>query len=131
MFTNFSCTFVVIAIGIVPPAIAREKSCVDFPYRDVASLSALPVSLQTMLAAGSPGGKIADAHEPYNSTDLLTPHYADQRFRSGKLGQDCAVISVERGASHRARMEITFLRNENSWTEISRTVAPSQWFRDQ
>lgn len=131
MSAKFSRTVVVIAFGMLSAAaIAREAPCAGFLYSDVASLSALPVGLQSTLADGSPRGKIADAGEPYNSTDLLTPHYADQRFRSGKLGQDCALISVERGGGYRTRMEIAFIRNGNNWTEISRTVTPSQWFRD-
>lgn len=108
---------------------ARQAACEPDSAIRVAALSALPASLQTALAKGSPGGKIADTAEAFNATDLRYPNIPDQRFRAAMLGQHCAVIEVERGGSQRADIAIVFERNGDTWEERLRTVTPSSWTR--
>lgn len=126
------CTFfAAITIGLVPAAdgMAQTKVCEKSSSTDVKSLAALPVPLQTVLAQGSPGGKIADVNQPFSSTDVILDAAPVQRFRSAKLASDCAVILVERGGGHYAKISIVFERNGDSWAESARTVTPPQWSR--
>lgn len=131
MVSTLWSSFAAIAIGLAPTVgMARENVCEKVPFTDVTSISALPVALQTAIAVGSPRRKIAEVNGPFNSTDLIFADIPDQRFRSGKLAQNCAVISLERGGSHHSRITIVFERNDNTWAESTRTVTPPQWFQN-
>jgi hypothetical protein len=121
----------IIALSLVPAAdgIAQDNACGSASATEVTSLSALPPALRTALAAGSPRGKIADVNEPFSSTDVISDDIPDQRFRSGKLTQDCAAVLVERGAGHYSRITIIFRRIGDFWAESTRIVTPPQWSR--
>lgn len=126
------CTlFAAITIGLVPAAdgMAQTNVCEKSSSTDVNSLAALPVTLQTALAQGSPGGKIADVNQPFSSTDVILDDMPVQRFRSARLANDCAIILVERGGGHYQKISIVFERNGDSWAERGRTVTPPQWSR--
>lgn len=120
---------ITLCLAPVADGIAQDKACGSASSTQAASLSALPVALRTALAAGSPRGKIADANEAFNSTDVISDDIPDQRFRSGKLTQDCAAVLVERGAGHTSKITIIFRRTGDSWAESTRVVTPPQWSR--
>jgi hypothetical protein len=131
MMRRFYTLLAAITIGLAPVAngIAQDNACENSFSTNVTSLSALPIALQTALAVGRPRGKIADVSEPFSSTDAILDGIPEQRFRTGKLANDCAVILVERGGGHYSRITIIFERNGDSWTESSRKVTPPQWRR--
>lgn len=123
--------FFTMAIAVAPVAqgAVPDEGCASAFFAEVKSLSALPAALRAALAAGSPGGKIADVGEPFNATDVLFNDFAQQRLISGRLAPDCAVIVVERGGRGYAKITITVERNGESWSERSRTTVPPSWNR--
>ena len=124
-------TLIALAVFCFGPAaegLAQDSQCSGASVTHAATLSALPAALRTALANGSPGGRIADVNESYNSTDLIFD-MPDQRFRSGKLTPDCAAISIETGRGHSSRVTIIFRRTGEAWAESVRVVMPAQWRR--
>ncbi|MET0983248.1 MAG: hypothetical protein ABWY02_14185 [Telluria sp.] len=119
-----------ITLCLAPAAdgIAQDNGCGGASFTEATSLSALPVALRTVLATGSPGGRIADVNEAFNSTDVIFD-IPDQRFLSGKLTQDCAAVLVELGRGQYRKITIVFRRSGDAWTESTRIVTPPQWRR--
>jgi hypothetical protein len=72
--------------------------CAGVPLREVRSLNGLPGELRRLLPERSTGlDGIADSGGDYNVTDVVDPKLPMRRFSLAAVGDDCAVIAVERG----------------------------------
>lgn len=118
----------ILCLGPAADGIAQENTCGPGPSTEAASLAALPAGLRAALASASPGGRIADVNEDFNSTDVIV-NVPDQRFYSGRLTGECAAVMVQQGRGGTRKVTIIFRRNGEAWTESIRIVTPAQWSR--